>query len=99
MNEFSPGDVNVNESDEVKTGLLGYASRLKFPKLFLLMLTLFVIDLIVIDPIPFIDEILLGLGALLLGMLRTSARDAVRGYRSPRTVEGTATPKREGGAA
>jgi hypothetical protein len=92
--------MNVNESgDVVKTGLLGYASRLKFPYLFLLTLGLFLADLIVPDIIPFIDEILLGLGALILGLVRTRARDAVVGYRSAGTVEGTAGPKREEGAA
>ena len=45
--------------------LLGFAQRLRFPHLFLLMLALFVLDLIVPDFIPFIDEILLGLATLL----------------------------------
>jgi hypothetical protein len=48
-----------------------YASRLRFPRLLALTATLFVIDLAVPDFIPFIDEILLGLGTLVLANLRT----------------------------
>ena len=41
-------------------------SRLRFPQLFLLTVTLFFVDLLIPDLIPFIDEILLGLASLLL---------------------------------
>ncbi len=47
-----------------------YASRLRFPKLLLLMVTLFGADLVIPDMIPFVDEILLGLGTVLLGSMR-----------------------------
>lgn len=46
------------------------ASRLKFPQLFGLLVTLFLLDLLIPDLIPFIDEILLGLGAALFGTWR-----------------------------
>ena len=46
--------------------LLAYAARLKYPTLFLVAVTLFVVDLIIPDVVPFVDEILLGLGTLLL---------------------------------
>jgi hypothetical protein len=46
------------------------ATRLKFPQLFAVLLALFLIDLVVPDMIPFVDEILLGLGAALFGMWR-----------------------------
>ena len=46
--------------------LLAYAARLRFPTLFLIAAGLFVVDLIVPDVVPFADEILLGLGTLLL---------------------------------
>jgi hypothetical protein len=46
--------------------LLAYATRLRFPTLFLVTLGLFVVDLLVPDFVPFADEILLGLGAMLL---------------------------------
>lgn len=47
--------------------LLAFASRLRFPWLFALTAGLFLLDLVVPDAIPFVDELLLGLGALLLG--------------------------------
>ena len=43
-----------------------FASRLRFPQLFALTASLFLIDLIIPDLFPFIDEILLGLATLLL---------------------------------
>lgn len=46
--------------------VLGFLGRLSYPRLFVLTATLFVIDLIVPDLIPLADEILLGLGSLLL---------------------------------
>jgi hypothetical protein len=44
---------------------LAYASRLRFPTLFKITLGIFLVDLVVPDFIPFVYEILLGLGALL----------------------------------
>ena len=41
-----------------------WVGRLSFPKLFGLFAVLFLVNLVVPDPIPFIDEILLGVGAL-----------------------------------
>ncbi|WP_366520638.1 DUF6116 family protein, partial [Accumulibacter sp.] len=38
--------------------VLRFAERLRFPQLFLLALTLFVLDLLLPDMIPFVDEIL-----------------------------------------
>lgn len=46
------------------------ASRLKFPQLFAVALTVFILDLLIPDLIPFADEILLGLITLILGSLR-----------------------------
>lgn len=50
--------------------VFGYLSRLRYPQLFKLTALLFAIDLVVPDMIPFADELLLGLGTLLLGNLR-----------------------------
>lgn len=50
--------------------LLRFASRLRFPQLFGLVAALFVFDVLIPDMIPFADEILLGLGTLLLGSLK-----------------------------
>lgn len=46
--------------------LLNWARKLRYPTLFKITAALFVINVFVPDPIPFIDEILLGLGTLLL---------------------------------
>lgn len=49
------------------TPLVAYLAKLRFPALFGVTAILFVVDLFVPDIIPFADEILLGLGAALLG--------------------------------
>lgn len=46
--------------------VLGFLSRLSYPRLFLVTAALFLLDLVVPDLIPLADEILLGLGSLLL---------------------------------
>jgi hypothetical protein len=50
--------------------LKDYASRLRFPRLFLLTATLFVVDLLIPDVVPFADEILLALVTALLASLK-----------------------------
>ncbi len=50
--------------------LLRYAQGLRFPTLFLITVGAFVVDLIIPDAIPFGDEILLGMGALMLASLK-----------------------------
>ncbi len=43
-----------------------WARRLRYPTLFKITATLFVLSMLLPDPVPFIDEILFGLGTLLL---------------------------------
>lgn len=45
---------------------LAYASQLRFKNLFLLMIGLFILDVLIPDTIPMIDEIILGLIAIIL---------------------------------
>lgn len=53
---------------EVSRSLIGrFLAGLRFPQLFALAATLFVVDLIVPDFIPFMDEIMLGIATILLG--------------------------------
>ncbi len=52
-----------------------FAARLRFPTLFFLTAALFVLDLVFPDTVPFVDEILLGLGTLVLGSLRERGRE------------------------
>ncbi len=50
-------------------GFIGtLATRLRFPQLFFVTATIFVLDLLIPDLIPFVDEVLLGLLTVLLGM-------------------------------
>lgn len=46
--------------------LLVWLGRLSYPKLFVLAAVLFAISVVVPDPLPFVDELLLGMGALLI---------------------------------
>lgn len=46
--------------------LLRWLGKLSYPRLFMLAAGLFIADVIIPDFIPFADEILLGLGTLLL---------------------------------
>ena len=63
--------------------LLAYASRLRFPWLFAITLGLFVVDLFVPDPIPLLDEVLLGLLAIILGTLKRRRRGTPADHRIP----------------
>jgi hypothetical protein len=54
----------------VSTIVTQSAGRLRYPKLLALTAFVFVADLLIPDLIPFVDEILLGLGTLLLSRLR-----------------------------
>lgn len=55
----------------VPTFVRASAGRLRYPWLLAITATLFVADLIIPDAIPLIDELLLGLGTLVLARLRT----------------------------
>lgn len=45
--------------------LMRWLGRLSFPRLFAVFALLFAADTLLPDPVPFVDEILLGLGTLL----------------------------------
>ena len=55
---------------------LRWASRLRFPYIFLLMSGLFIINLFIPDVIPLVDEIIMGLAAVLLANLRKKPEQA-----------------------
>ena len=46
--------------------LLGFFGKLSYPRLFALTAALFAVDVVIPDFVPFADELLLGLGTLLL---------------------------------
>lgn len=62
---------------------LRFLGKLSYPRLFLVTAGLFVLDLVVPDIVPFADELLLGLGALLLANWRRR--------REPGTIEDDAS--------
>jgi hypothetical protein len=61
------------------TMFLAFADKLKFGNLFLIVVGLFVIDLFVPDFIPLIDEIILGLLAILLANWKKERREEIEG--------------------
>jgi Family of unknown function (DUF6116) len=67
------------------------AGRLRFPWVFALLVVLFVADLLVPDPIPFVDELMLGLLTFLVGSWRT--RKKVTGEASHMSDEGEHPPR------
>ncbi|MGB3563672.1 MAG: DUF6116 family protein [Thermoanaerobaculia bacterium] len=66
-----------------------FAPRLRFPQLFALTATLFLLDLVIPDLIPFVDEILLGLATLLLGSMKASPQPPVKAADKPPTKDVT----------
>lgn len=66
--------------------LLGFLGRLSFPRLFVIAATLWAIDMVIPDFIPFIDELLLGIGTLLLASLRKRRAPEVPSNKPP--IEG-----------
>jgi len=65
--------------------VLGWLRRLGYPRLFVITAALFVLSLLVPDPLPLVDELLLGLITLLLaGRKRRTEPPAIHGTPSPR---------------
>ncbi len=63
--------------------VMRFASRLRFPQLFLLAAALFLLDLLVPDLVPFVDEVLLGIGTILLGTMRKEEEASAPADRAP----------------
>jgi hypothetical protein len=64
----------LSPAKAIKDRFLSYAGELRFPKLLMLTLAIFAVDLVIPDFVPFVDEILLGLFAALLATLKKSRR-------------------------
>jgi len=56
--------------------LVRYAGRLRFPVLLAVTVLLLAVNVVVPDPLPFVDEALLALAALLLARLRDRGEGA-----------------------
>ncbi len=67
--------------------ILGFLGRLSFPRLFVLAASLWALDMVIPDFIPFIDELLLGIGTLLLASFRKRKTPEVQGQQKP-PIEG-----------
>ena len=59
--------------------LLRWLGRLSYPKLFMLTSVLFLATLVVPDPLPFVDELLLGLGAMMIAKRKRPPTQPPRG--------------------
>lgn len=69
--------------------LLRWLGRLSYPRLFLVTATLFVLTVFIPDPIPLVDELLLGLGTLLLA--RWKRRKGDESPRQDPPIDGTSS--------
>jgi len=56
--------------------MLRWLGRLSYPRLFAVTAALFALTLVVPDPIPVVDELLLGLGTLLLARVKRPGVEA-----------------------
>jgi hypothetical protein len=59
--------------------ILRWFGKLSYPRLFLVAAVLFVVDLVIPDMVPFADELLLGLGTLLLANWKKRKEPATNG--------------------
>jgi len=67
----------LSPTKAIKDRFLKYAGELRFPKLVMLTVAIFALDLVVPDFIPFVDEILLGLLAALLSTFKKNRRATI----------------------
>ncbi len=69
--------------------MLVWLGRLSYPRLFIATAILFFVSLLFPDPIPFVDELLLGLGTLLLANFKNRNRKPEEPSARP-PIDGTA---------
>lgn len=67
--------------------VLSWAGRLRFPTLFFLVAGLFLLNVFIPDVIPLADELLMGLGALLLANLKNRTPPADAGVHGAAEIE------------
>jgi hypothetical protein len=80
----------MNPSALIAT-FLAFANKLKFRNLFLIVIGLFIVDLFVPDFIPLIDEIILGLLAIILANWKEERKQE----REGNLIEGEVVDKDE----
>ena len=64
-----------------------WASGLRFPTLLAVIGSLFVLDVLIPDLIPFVDEVLLGLFTVLLAMVRRKRSGSVPEVAEAKTID------------
>ena len=67
--------------------LTRWASGLRFPTLLAVIGSLFVLDVLIPDLIPFVDEVLLGLFTVLLAMVRGKRSGSVPEAADAKTID------------
>ncbi|MBW8366488.1 MAG: hypothetical protein K0M70_01320 [Arenimonas sp.] len=68
--------------------LMAFASRLRFPTLFFITLGLWAVNMVVPDPIPLIDEIVMGLLTLMLATWKKRKQAPGEAARAGVTIDG-----------
>ncbi len=68
--------------------IMGFASRLKFPTLFFITLGLWAINMVIPDPLPLIDEIVMGLLTLMLATWKNGRAPPPADDRAGVTIDG-----------
>ena len=63
-------------------GILGYFENMRFRSLVILGLILLAVDLFIPDPIPFVDELLIGIITLILSRFKRDRKK--RNHQSPK---------------
>jgi len=77
-------------------GIIGvvmrFAAKLRFPNLFMLFATLLVANIMIPDPVPFADELLLGLGTLLFARWRKKPEEIEHEKTQPEEAQDEKIP-------
>ncbi len=68
--------------------IMGFASRLRFPTLFAITLGLWALNMLIPDPLPLIDEIVMGLVTLMLATWKKPRDPSVDAARAGVTIDG-----------
>ena len=68
--------------------IMGFASRLKFPTLFFITLGLWAINMVIPDPLPLIDEIVMGLLTVMLATWKNGEVPPPAPDRAGVTIDG-----------
>ena len=80
-----------SDSDKPQMFPLSFLTGLRFPQLFVILAVLLLLDIILLDPVPGIDELLLGVMTLMIGRLKKSTSRVAAPVEKP--AEKNVTPE------